>query len=299
MKGPKGRKVEKYYFKVKAPRVKERPFRQDATEPWEYLADKLEDLRVWITACEEYFQRNTWQWELDTDHIKYVIGRFKKPSRAQDFDTQYCREMDSTDGFIMRPAHLYWVTFVSAIKNRFLSSLEGQEAKNQMDAEKYSGDIEDYIVKMKRLNNLVGMSGVTLRTTIERQLPKDLRRRIFLMPSTDLDDEWIQTVVKAGKMEESFLAEEKLLRGSTEKPQVRKSNPAKGKERATSSSSKGRGAWNQGLIQRFEKPKDWKNLTHTEKEERSKRLRGIPLELLQQQKNQGVCQRCGEKGHTQ
>jgi predicted transglutaminase-like cysteine proteinase len=44
-----------------------------------------------------------------------------------------------------------------------------------MDAEKYSGDIEDYIVKMKRLNNLVGMSEVTLRTTIERQLLKDLR----------------------------------------------------------------------------------------------------------------------------
>ena len=69
--------------------------------------------------------------------------------------------MDGTDGFIVRPAHLYWVTFILAIKNRFLSSLEGQEAKNQMDAEKYSGDIEDYIVKMKRLNNLVGMSGVT------------------------------------------------------------------------------------------------------------------------------------------
>jgi hypothetical protein len=70
--------------------------------------------------------------------------------------------MDRTDGFIVCPAHLYWVTFVSAIKNRFLSSPEGQEAKNQMDAEKYSGDIEDYIVKMKRLNNLVGISGVTL-----------------------------------------------------------------------------------------------------------------------------------------
>jgi hypothetical protein len=58
-----------------------------------------------------------------------------------------------------------------------------------MDAEKYSGDINDYIVKMKRLNNLVGMSGVTLRTTIERQLPKDLRRRISLMPPTVVDDE--------------------------------------------------------------------------------------------------------------
>jgi hypothetical protein len=30
-----------------------------------------------------------------------------------------------------------------------------------MDAKKYSGDIENYIVKMKRLKILVGMSGVT------------------------------------------------------------------------------------------------------------------------------------------
>jgi hypothetical protein len=56
--------------------------------------------------------------------------------------------MDGTDGFIVCPGHLYWATFVSALKDRFRSSLEGQEAKNQMDAEKYSGDIEDYIDKM-------------------------------------------------------------------------------------------------------------------------------------------------------
>jgi hypothetical protein len=105
-----------------------------------------------------------------------------------------------------------------ALKNQFLSLLEEQEAKNQMEAEKYSGDIEDYIVKMKRLNNLVGMSGVTLRYTIKRQLPKDLPRRISLMLSTGLDDECIQMVVKAGKMEESFLAEEKVLRGHQDKP---------------------------------------------------------------------------------
>jgi hypothetical protein len=168
-----------------------------------------------------------------------------------------------------------------------------------MDAEKYSGDIKDYIVKMKRLNNLVGMSGVTLRTTIERQLLKDLRQRISHMPPTDLDDEWIQTVVKASKMEESFLAEEKLLRGQPDKPQERKSIPAKGKEKATGSSSKGGGALNQGLSQRFEKPVDWQNLTPAEKEERNKRLRGIPIDTLRTRKSLRQCQRCGNPKHTQ
>jgi hypothetical protein len=87
-----------------------------------------------------------------------------------------------------------------------------------MNANKYSGDIKDYIVKMKRLNNLVGMLGVTLKTTIEIQLLKDLWRRISLLLSIDIDDEWVQMIVKAGKIEESFLAEEKLLRGYQEKP---------------------------------------------------------------------------------
>jgi hypothetical protein len=144
-----------------------------------------------------------------------------------------------------------------------------------MNAEKYSGDIEDYIVKMKRLNNLVEMSGVILRSTIERQLPKDLRRRISLIPPTDLDDKWIQMVVKVGKMEESFLAEERLLRGHQERLQERKSNPVKGKEITTGSSSKGGGEFNVGFKQHFTKLKNMMNLTPSETKEWRRRLGGI------------------------
>jgi hypothetical protein len=98
----------------------------------------------------------------------------QKSSKAQDFGTQYRQEMDGTDGFRVCPAHLYWATFVSVLKNQFLSSLDGQQAKNQMNAKSYSRDIEEYIVRMKWLNYLVKMLGVTVRTTIERQLLKDL-----------------------------------------------------------------------------------------------------------------------------
>jgi hypothetical protein len=80
--------------------------------------------------------------------------------------------------------------------------------------------------------------------TIERQLLKVLRRWISLMPFTNLDDEWIQTVLKGDKMEESFLVEGKLLRRHQEKPQERKSNSAKGKETATGRSSREGGAFN-------------------------------------------------------
>jgi hypothetical protein len=52
--------------------------------------------------------------------------------------------------------------------------LEGQQAKNEINAEKYSRDIDNYIVKMKMLNNLMVMFGVTLRTNNESEPPKDL-----------------------------------------------------------------------------------------------------------------------------
>jgi hypothetical protein len=152
----------------------------------------------------------------------------------------------------------------------------------------------------------VGISGVTLRTTIERQPPKDLRRRISLMPSTDLDDKWIQTLVKAGKMEESFLAEEKLLRGHQDKPQERKSNPAMGKEVATGSSNskerggtQGGGELNKGLSQRFNRPVDILNLTKAKQKERKKQIGDILRETLRTHKFQKVCLQCGKKNHTQ
>jgi hypothetical protein len=84
------------------------------------------------------------------------------------------------------------------------------------------------------------------------------------MVPTNLDDEWIQTVLKAGKMEKSFFAEEKLLKGYQDKPQEQKSNPTKGKETATGSSSRGGGEFNAGLKQRFTKLKNMMNLTPSE-----------------------------------
>jgi hypothetical protein len=102
-----------------------------------------------------------WQWDIDADRIKSVIKRCKKRLRDQDFGAQYRPEMDRTNGFSVCSAHPYWATFVLALKTSCLSSLERQEAKNQLNAEKYSGDIKDYILKMKWLNNLMGMSGET------------------------------------------------------------------------------------------------------------------------------------------
>jgi hypothetical protein len=66
---------------------------------------------------------------------------------------------------------------------------------------------------MKRLNNLVAMSGVIFGTTSKSQPPQDLSQTISLMLYTNLDYKLIQMVVKAKKIKESLLAEERLLSG--------------------------------------------------------------------------------------
>jgi hypothetical protein len=43
-KGPKERKREKYFFKVKGSKFKDWPCQEDATKPWQYSAKKSENL---------------------------------------------------------------------------------------------------------------------------------------------------------------------------------------------------------------------------------------------------------------
>jgi hypothetical protein len=78
--------------------------------------------------------------------------------------------MEGSDGFDLRLAHRYWHTFVSSIKKRFLSSQEAQEALHQQYPEEYLGDIEDFIMRIRTLNNLVRMTGIPFRHMVERQL---------------------------------------------------------------------------------------------------------------------------------
>ena len=204
----KGKRGENYYFSIQAPAGEgtPRPRRREATEPWRYSGEKREDLRAWILACEDYFSRNPWEWTDEKDKIKYAIGRTKEKTQAQLFGIQYRREMEGSDGFVLRPAHRYWHTFVSTLKKRFRSSQEAQEALHQLYAEKYSGDIEDFIMRIKTLNNLVHMTGIPFRHTVEKQLTKTMRHRLSQFPDLDLDQDWLDAVVTVGKMEESFVA---------------------------------------------------------------------------------------------
>ena len=77
----------------------ERFHRKPATEPWLYGGNFSEDLRAWLLACEDFFNWNPTEWEMETDCIKYAVGRTKDNSKAHDFGISYRRSMEGIDGY--------------------------------------------------------------------------------------------------------------------------------------------------------------------------------------------------------
>lgn len=212
--------------------------------------------------------------------------------------------MEGTDGFPRKAAYHYWATFDSTIRKRFLSSQEAQEARNEMDTLKYKGDISDYILNMRRLNNTVRMSGVTLRSTICRRLSEDMRRRLSMFREEYNDEDWLDLVVSVGKEEEGFLEEERLLkelRGGTENRKGGNFRTVQAKtDPAKASQWKAVKTDNASIPpDRFPRPVDFANLTETEKKQQDERLKGIPEDTIKARKAIRACIRCGQKGHVQ
>jgi hypothetical protein len=190
---------------------------------------------------------------------------------------------------------------VSSIKKRFLSSQEAQEALHQLYAEKYSGDIEDFIMRIRTLNNLVRMTGIPFRHTVEKQLTRTMRHRLSQFPELDLDQDWLDAVITVGKKEESFEAEEKLLKGFKEeaKPSKQLKKEAFVKEASKWKAVKTEPGSKAGKTKEKVGPKDRNNLTEAEKEEKEKLLKGVSSDLRASRFKARVCVRCGQKGHGQ
>ena len=60
-----------------------------ASKPWLYAGGLSESLRAWLLECEDNYNWNPSEWELETDCIKYAIGRTKEKSKAHDFGISY------------------------------------------------------------------------------------------------------------------------------------------------------------------------------------------------------------------
>jgi hypothetical protein len=145
------------------------------------------------------------------------------------------------------------------------------------------------------------MTGIPFRHTVEKQLTRTMRHRLSQFPELDLDQDWLDAVITVGKKEESFEAEEKLLKGFKEeaKPSKQLKKEAFAKEASKWKAVKTEPGNDQGKGKKKLGPKDRNNLTEAEKEEKERLLKGISSDLRASRFKAKVCVRCGQKGHGQ
>ena len=87
-----------------------------------------------------------------------------------------------------------------------------------MDALKYKEDIAAYIDKIRTLNHRVGMSGITLRATIQAAIPQEIRLQLLYLPTKEDDEHWMKSVVEIGQTLEYGKQLEKLIKGENSNP---------------------------------------------------------------------------------
>ena len=118
------------------------------------------------------------------------------------------------------------------------------------------------------------MTGEILRSTIKTKIPTNIHYRLTAFPTPDTDDEWLDLVVKLGKIEEAHKKETQVLNDSVPKPK----DKGKGKETAKTGNQTARKSSDKKDV--FTRPVNWKNLTEKEKEDRKTRLGNISKETI-------------------
>src|SRR5437660_10366029 len=169
-----------------------------------------------------------------------------------------------------------------------------------MQAETYNGDIGDYILRIKYLNQLVQASGVTFRAMIEKCLTRSMRLQLSMESDINDDNVWLRLVVRIGELEERFQEEERLLkelRGGSEKKKEEKITKTVQAQTDPVKAEKWKAVKTANPQDRFPHPIDFANLTEGEKKQRKERLRGISEEMIKAQKVKCACIPCRQTGH--
>ena len=209
--------------------------------------------------------------------------------------------MEGIDGYNLNPLYKHWRKFRSEIIERFEPKEGALLAKQEMDALKYKEDIAAYIDKIRTLNHRVGMSGITLRATIQAAIPQEIRLQLLYLPTTEDDEHWMKSVVEIGQTLEYGKQLEKLIKGENSNPK----DKGKGKaDRKSESKETGTDKPKKPDLQdlkageRFRRPSFGKTKTDAAQKEWKRMMGGIPQEEISKRKKNNACWRCGKKGHV-
>jgi hypothetical protein len=179
-----------------------------AEPPGKFENKPTEDIRVWILSCEDYFDRNSYQWEKEEDRIKFALGKMTGEEVAP-FAITYRKKMTGEFGYPKHEGYGFWITFCSEVRERFSVLHRAQKALADMEKVKYAGNVEKYLLTLENLNIEAEVTGIAWRSLVQRQLPVEAMRTLS-HEKHDLDSDWLQAVRRVTKAEESFTAQLKL-----------------------------------------------------------------------------------------
>ena len=72
--------------------------KRPAQPPPEYKHAKHQDVRFWLMACKDCFDRNPYKWQDEADRIKYGLSKLKGP-QVSAFAMTYRNQMTGELGY--------------------------------------------------------------------------------------------------------------------------------------------------------------------------------------------------------
>ena len=133
---------------------------KNTAEPTDFFqGEDNQDVRNWLTACEDYFDRNPPQWENHSHRIVFALGK-TKGNKVAPFSEKYWKVMRGFAGYTQDPSYSMWERFRQEIIKWYIGIEEEQRALEEMDKIIYKGKIDTYLWPLENLNIKAGLTGI-------------------------------------------------------------------------------------------------------------------------------------------
>jgi len=130
-----------------------------AEPPYFFQGDDNQDVRNGLTACEDYFDRNPYQWENHSHRIVFA-HRKTKGNKIAPFAEKYRKVMGAIGAFTRDPDYSSWERFRQEIVKRYISILEERRALDAIHRISHKGKIDTYLLLLESLNIKSGLTGI-------------------------------------------------------------------------------------------------------------------------------------------
>ena len=172
-----------------------------------------EDIRFWLTRCQDYFDRNKLQWREESDRIKYTLGKIQGAT-VTPFAMAYRNQMTGELGYTRQEGYDRWEIFKEQVIRGFGPTHEDVKALQELYQISYKGVIDEFLQQIQSNNNRAKVTGLAFRKIVDDQVPEEAIRRMSMQQEYIDDREWLRALRKAVKDEEDLKERRKLKANS-------------------------------------------------------------------------------------